>query len=295
MRGGELYPPDIDARSKAISTIRTRDGTGLYVRQWGEGRPVVLTHGWSLTADFWDYHAVGLARAGYRVVTYDRRGFGRSDQPWHGYDYNGFADDLADVMEAMDVTEQATLIGYSMGSGEVARYMSRHGGRGLVQAGLIAPVVPLLLKTDDNPHGYDPRKFDRMSIDLENDRPDFFRTYAKSLYGVGPLSHPVTQATVDWTWTMNMQAGLWPLLAAREAFGRTDFRPDLPAFHVPTLIVGGTADTDAPIDATGRAAAAGIAGSTLLEYDGAPHGLVITHKDRLLADLLRFLGEVDPA
>lgn len=271
--------------------IKTRDDLSLFVKDWGEGRPVVLTHGWSLSADFWDYQAVGLARAGYRVITYDRRGFGRSDQPWKGYDYDSFADDLADVMQATGVTADATLVGYSMGSGEVARYMSRHGGRGLAQAALVGPVVPLLLKAADNPDGFDPGKFDRMTTDLQNDRADFFRGYVKSFYGVGIVSHPVSQATLDWTWQMQMQAGLGPLLAAREAFGRTDFRADLPAFDVPTLIVHGTGDTDAPIDVTARAAAKGISRSRLVEYEGAPHGLVITHKDRLATDLLGFLAE----
>ena len=275
-----------------MPNITTRDGTSLFVKDWGAGRPVIFTHGWSLSADFWDYHAALLSDAGYRVVTYDRRGFGRSDQPGSGYDYDSFADDLADVMAACGIDADTTLVGYSMGSGEVARYMSRHGGRGLVQAALIAPVVPLLLKADDNPHGYDPAKFDKQTRQLTDDRADFFRTYNKSLYGEGLISHPVSAAVKDWTWTMQMQAGLRPLLAAREAFGRTDFRPDLSAFDVPTLIVDGTGDTDAPIDATARAAAAGIADARLIEYDGAPHGLVITHKDRLLSDLLNFLNEV---
>lgn len=274
-----------------MPNVTTRDGVGLYVKAWGRGRPVILTHGWSLSADFWDGQARALAAAGYRVVAYDRRGFGRSDQPWHGYDYDSFADDLADVMAALDIAADATLVGYSMGSGEVARYMSRHGGRGLVQAALIGPVVPLLLRALDNPHGFDPDKFDRMTADLARDHPHFFRGYNKSFYGAGLVSNTVSAQTLDWTWGMQMQAGLHPLLAAREAFGRTDFRGDLPAFSVPTLIVHGTADSDAPIDATARAAAAGIADARLIEYEGAPHGLVITHKDRLTSDLLGFLRQ----
>lgn len=271
--------------------IETRDGTELYVKDWGDGRPVIFTHGWSLSADFWDHQALALAEAGYRVLAYDRRGFGRSDQPWDGYDYDTFADDLADVVEAAEIEEGAALVGYSMGSGEVARYMSRHGGKGVSQAVLVSPVVPVLLKADDNPHGFDPAEFDRLSAKLREDRPDFFRSYVKNLYGVGVISHPVSNAVLDWTWNMGMQAGFRSLLAAREAFGRTDFRPDLAAFDVPTLIVHGTGDTDAPIDATGRAAARGIAGARLIEYDGATHGLPITHKDRLTADLLAFFGE----
>lgn len=271
--------------------ITTRDGTGIFVKDWGQGPPVVLMHGWSLNADFWDYQALALAEAGYRVLTYDRRGFGRSDQPWLGYDYDRFADDLADIMAASGIASGATLVGYSMGSGEVARYMSRHRGRGVSKAVLVGPVVPHLLRSDDNPHGYDSAKFDKQTAELEADRANFFRSYFKSMYGVGVLSHPVSEATLEWTWGMAMQAGLQPLLAARQAFGRTDFRPDLPAFDVPTLVIHGTSDTDAPIDATGRAAAKGIRGARLIEYEGATHGLVITHKDRLTSDLLAFLGE----
>lgn len=273
-----------------MPTIDTRDGVGLHVKDMGEGRPVVLTHGWSLSADFWDYQSVALAEAGYRVIAYDRRGFGRSDQPWRGYDYDSLADDLADVMRALGV-EGATLVGYSMGSGEVARYMSRHGGRGVAQAALVAPIAPRLLRSEDNPHGFDSAKFDRDTADLKADRAGFFRSYFKSMYGVGLLTSPVGAATLEWTWTLAMQAGLHPLLATRAAFRDTDFRPDLPAFTVPTLVVVGKEDTAAPPDATGRAAAAGIAGARLIEYEGAAHGLVITHKDRLTQDLLEFLRQ----
>lgn len=271
--------------------VMTRDGTGLYVKDWGSGRPVVLLHGWSFSADIWEHQALTLAQAGYRVIAYDRRGFGRSDQPWQGYDYDTFADELADVMEATGVKSGATIVGFSMGSGEVARYMSHHGGKGVVQAALVGPVVPCLLKADDNPHGFDPAKFDRMTAELQEDRADFFRSYYRNFYGVGVISRPVSEATLEWTWRMAMQAGLWPLLAARQAFGRTDFRPDLPAFTVPTLVIHGTGDTDAPIEATGRAAARGIPGTLLVEYEGAPHGLIVTHKDQLTKDLLSFLSE----
>ena len=269
--------------------INMRDGTRLYVKDWGKGRPVVLLHGWSLNADLWDHQTWTLAEAGYRAISYDRRGFGRSDQPWSGYDYDTFADDLAEVMSALGVEGGATLVGFSMGSGEVARYMSRHSGRGVAQAVLVGSVVPLLLKADDNPQGYDPVKFDQQTAQLKDDRADFFRTYYKNHFGVGVISHPVSQAVIDWAWRMGMQAGLHPLLAAREAFGRTDFRPDLPAFNVPTLVVHGTDDTDAPIDATGRAAAHAIADAELIEYHGAPHGLMITHKERFSEDVLNFL------
>ena len=269
--------------------VSTRDGTSLYVKTWGEGAPVVLLHGWSLSSDFWEYQALALAEAGYRVITPDRRGHGRSDQPSGGYDYDTFADDVADVLAATGATQNVTLIGYSMGSGEVARYLSRHGAGGVARAALVSPVVPLLLQREDNPHGYSPTEFEAQTAKLREDRPNFFRTYAKQLYGQGVVSHQVSSAMLDWTWGIEMQAGLRSLLLAREAFGHTDFRADMASFTMPTLIVHGDKDSDAPIDATARAAAAAIAHARLIEYAGAYHGLPITHGPRLAEDLLVFL------
>ena len=274
--------------------IETRDGNDLYVKDWGEeGRTVILIHGWPLSADSWDDQALALADSGYRVLAYDRRGFGRSDQPWDGYDYDTFADDLADVMEAAEIEEGAAIVGFSMGGGEVARYMSRHGGKGVTQAALIGSVVPFMLKTDDNPDGVDQSVLEQIADGIRKDRPDFFRSFFKDFFGVGVISHPVSQGTLDWAWRLAMQAGLRPTLGAAEAFGSTDFRPDLASFNVPTLIIHGTSDATVPIDPTARAAAKAIPGARLIEYDGAPHGLFATHKDRLSQDLLDFLREGD--
>jgi pimeloyl-ACP methyl ester carboxylesterase len=271
--------------------IVARDGTEIYVKDWGHegGRPVVLIHGWPLSSDSWDDVAVALADAGYRVLAYDRRGFGRSDQPWEGYDYDTLADDLADVLESAEIEGGAALVGFSMGGGEVARYMSRHGGQGVSQAVLIASVVPYLLKGDDNPNGADASAFEGIKAGIREDRPDFFRGFFKDFFGVGVISHPVSGAVLDWAWRLAMQAGLKGTLDCVDAFGKTDFRPDLASFNVPTLIIHGTSDATVPIDASARAAAAGIKGAQLIEYDGAPHGLFATHKDRLTADLLGFL------
>jgi pimeloyl-ACP methyl ester carboxylesterase len=271
--------------------IEARDGTEIYVKDWGheEGRPVILMHGWPLSADSWDDVAVDLAEAGYRVIAYDRRGFGRSDQPWEGYDYDTLADDLADVIESAEIEGRAALVGFSMGGGEVARYMSRHGGRAVSQVALIGSVVPYLLKTDDNPHGADQSVFDGIKAGIRKDRPDFFRSFFKDFFGVGVISHPVSNAILDWAWRLAMQAGLKGTLACVDAFGKTDFRPDLASFTVPTLIIHGTSDATVPIDASARAAAAGISGARLIEYDGAPHGLFATHRERLTQDLLDFL------
>ncbi len=272
--------------------IKTRDGTDLYVKDWGSGRPVILTHGWPLDADSWDAQAMALAQAGFRAIAYDRRGFGRSGQPWSGYDYDSLADDLADVMKATGADHDATIVGFSMGGGEIARYMSRHGGAGLIAAGLVSSVVPYMLRTDDNPDGVPQSMFDQIRDGILQDRAKFFRRqFAPQFYGVGYISHPVSDDVLDWSTGLAMMAGLKPTIACLEAFSRTDFRPDLPAFRVPTLIVHGTGDQTVPIDASGRAAARGIAGSQLVEYDGEPHGLNVTAADRLTSDLLTFLGK----
>ncbi|MBC3942480.1 alpha/beta fold hydrolase [Sphingomonas albertensis] len=271
--------------------VKTRDGTDIYVKDWGTGRPVVLTHGWPLNADSWDAQAMALAHAGFRVIAYDRRGFGRSGQPWTGYDYDTLTDDLADVMEATGANTDATIVGFSMGGGEIARYMSRYDGKGVVAAGLIASVVPYMLKTDDNPHGVDGETLATIGAGIEDDRPAFFKTFLQQFFGVGFITSPVSDEVVDWAWGLAMQAGLHPTLECAKAFGHTDFRADLAAFRVPTLIVHGTSDKTVPIDATGRAAAKGIAGSQLVEYDGAPHGLTVTESNRFTNDLLTFLGK----
>lgn len=268
--------------------VKTRDGVELHVKQWGKGRPVVLLHGWPLSADSWDDQAIAIADAGMSAIAYDRRGFGRSDQPWSGYDYDTLADDLADVLEQTGAAD-ATIVGFSMGGGEVARYMSRHGGKGVKQAALIASVVPYMLKTDDNPNGVPQATFDEMAAGMKKDRAHFFHDFFNDFYGVGWLESPVSQEVVEWSRAVSMTAGLKPTLACAEAFATTDFRSDLAAFKVPTLIIHGTADKTVPIDATAREAAKGIAGSQLIEYEGAPHGLQATHKDRLTADLLAFL------
>ncbi len=271
--------------------VKTRDGTDIYVKDWGEGRPVVLLHGWPLSADSWDPQMMALADAGFRAIAYDRRGFGRSGQPWNGYDYDTLTDDLADVLEATGATDGVTLVGFSMGGGEVARYMSRHDGKGVAAAGLISSVVPYMLKTEDNPHGTPEETLQGIGDSIKQDRAHFFRhTFFKQFFGVGYISSPVSDEVLDWATTTAMMAGLKPTLACAESFGHTDFRPDLAAFRVPTLIIHGTSDQTVPIDAAGRAAAVGIADSQLVEYDGAPHGLFATEGDRLTSDLLTFLG-----
>jgi non-heme chloroperoxidase len=271
-----------------MAFVQTEDGTHLYVKEWGDGTPVILLHGWPLSADSWDDQAFALASAGFRVIAYDRRGFGRSEQPWDGYDYDTLADDLAAVIEETGAKD-AAIIGFSMGGGEVARYMSRHSGRDVRKAGLIASVVPFMLKTPDNPNGVPQATFDEMAAGMKKDRAEFFATFFKTFYGVGIFEAPVSNETITWSCTVAMQAGLRPTLACAQAFATTDFRPDLAAFKVPTLIIHGTDDQTVPIDTSARPAAKAIAGAQLLEYEGGPHGLLATHKDRISADLIAFL------
>lgn len=273
-----------------MAYLTTRDGVDLYYKDWGAGAPVILIHGWPLAADMWDAQAMALANAGFRAIAYDRRGFGRSAQPWDGYDYDSLADDLADVMEETGATENVTLVGFSMGGGEVARYMSRHQGRGVVAAALVSSVVPYMLKTEDNPDGTPQSVFDGITKGIQKDRAHFFRqTFFPQFFGVGMLSSPVSDEVLSMTTGTALHAGLKPTLGTAEAFSHTDFRPDLSFFHVPTLIIHGTGDKTVPIDAAGRAAARGIASSTLIEYEGAPHGLNVTDGERLTQDLLAFL------
>jgi pimeloyl-ACP methyl ester carboxylesterase len=268
--------------------VSTRDKQNLYLKDWGAGRPVILIHGWPLSADSWDDVAVPLAQAGFRTIAYDRRGFGRSDQPWDGYDYNTFADDLAAVIEATGARD-AALVGFSMGGGEVARYMSRHSGRNVAQAALIGSVVPYLLKGDTNPNGVPQAVFDDMLAGIQKDRAHFFANFFKVFFGAGAISSPVSSEVVEWARDTALRASLRATLECVVAFAGTDFRPDLASFKVPTLIIHGTDDQIVPIDVSSRLAAQGIAGAKLIEYSGGPHGLFASHKDRLTKDLLAFL------
>ena len=271
-----------------MNFITTTDKTLLYFKDWGAGRPVILLHGWPLSCDSWDDQAMAIADAGFRVISYDRRGFGRSSQPWSGYDYDTLADDLAAVI-AHTGAQDAVLVGFSMGGGEVARYMSRHGGKSVSKAVLVSSVVPYMLKTSDNPEGTDQAVFAKMAQGMKEDRAKFFAGFFKDFFGVGMVSHPVSEEVLEWARSVAMQASLKATLACAKAFTSTDFRGDLAAFKVPTLIIHGAEDKTVPIDAAGRAAARAISQATLIEYDGAPHGLQATHKEQLTKDMLEFI------
>ncbi len=272
-----------------MNYVTAAEKTKLYVKDWGSGRPVFLIHGWPLSADSWDDQTMAIANAGHRAIAYDRRGFGRSSQPWTGYDYDTLADDLAAVVEQTGARD-AVLVGFSMGGGEVARYMSRHGGKSVVQAVLVSSVLPFRLKTPENPTGTEQAIFDKTARALEEDRPKFLAGFFRTFFGVDKAQHPVSDELLTWARSVAMQASLKATLECLKSFSSTDFRGDLSAFKVPTLIIHGTEDQTVPIDASSRAAARAIKQNTLVEYDGAPHGLFATHKQRFTKELIDFLG-----
>jgi len=269
--------------------IKSSDGTHIHVKDMGAGKPVILIHGWPLSGDMFEYQTLALLEAGYRVITYDRRGFGLSGHPGTGYDYDQFADDLAAVIGELEL-DRVDLVGFSMGGGEIARYLARHGAAKVGRAVLIGAVVPYLPKHDSNPDGVDPTVFEDMKEEIRKDRFAFLQTFAKQFYGVGLISHPVSGALMDWTFSLGSMAGPKATIDCVDAFGYTDFRNDMTAFTVPTLIIHGTSDAVVPIDPSARAAAKMIPHATLLEYDGEPHGLFATVPERLNADLIAFLS-----
>lgn len=266
----------------------TRDGTSIRYKELGQGRPVILMHGWPLSADSWDPVMIALKDAGLRAIAYDRRGFGRSDHAPTGYDYETFADDLADLIAELGLDRNIGLAGFSMGGGEVARYLSRHGGKGVSAVALIGSVVPYMLKTDDNPDGVPQSTFDQMTEGMKTDYRHFFTGFFKDFYGDGWITNAVPQEEKDWAWMTTMMAAKWAVLGAAKAFAATDFRPDLAHFRVPTLVIHGTADKTVPIDATARVVAAQVPGAKLIEYDGSAHGVFATDTDRLASDLVSF-------
>jgi non-heme chloroperoxidase len=270
-----------------VTTLTTSDGTQLYYNDWGSGQPIILIHAWPLNADMWEYQMHFLASNGYRVIAYDRRGFGRSSQPWSGYDYDSFADDLDELIEALELRD-VILAGFSMGGGEVARYIGRHGSRRIAKAALISSVTPLMIRRDDHPEGVPPEIFDGIRAGILNDRADFLDKFGPLLTGSDQEGSTVSKPMLDWSLSMGLQAGIKGTLDCIAAFSETDFRPDLKKFDVPTLVIHGSGDAVVSFEVTGKAAASLIPGAQFKVYEGAPHALYFTHKDRLNEDLLAF-------
>lgn len=272
-----------------MGMITTTDGTHIYYKDWGAGQPVVFSHGWPLSADSWEAQMLFLASNGYRCIAHDRRGHGRSSQPWDGNEMDTYADDLAELLATLAL-QDVVLIGFSTGGGEVARYLGRHGTQRVTKAVLVAAVPPLMLKTEANPGGLPMNVFDGLRAASLANRAQLYKDLASGpFFGFNRPGVTVSQGLIDWFWLQGMMAGHKNTLDCIKAFSETDFTEDLKQFDVPTLIVHGDDDQIVPIDAAGRAAAQLVRKATLKVYPGAPHGLTDTHKDQLNTDLLAFL------
>lgn len=271
-----------------MSTITTKDGTEIYYKEWGEGPVVTFSHGWPLSSDAWDGQMQFLAQNGYRVVAHDRRGHGRSSQASSGNDMNGYADDLAAIIEALDL-RNATLIGHSTGGGEVARYIGRHGSKRVAKVVLIAAVPPIMLKTPANPEGLPMEVFDGLRAGLLKDRSQFYRDLAIQFYGANRPGAKVSQGTLDQFWLWSMQAGLKNAYESIKAFSETDFTEDLKKIDVPALVLHGEDDQIVPVKDSAKKSAKLIKGAKEIYYPGAPHGITATHQDQVNSDLLEFL------
>lgn len=277
----------------SASTITTRDGVGIYYKDWGpkNGQVVVFSHGWPLNSDSWESQMQFLADKGYRAIAHDRRGHGRSSQPWDGNDMDHYADDLADVLKTLKLKD-VTLVGFSTGGGEVARYIGRHGSDRIKKAALVSAVPPLMLKTEDNPDGIPLEVFDGMrKASLDNRSQLYLDVASGPFFGYNRPGAKPSQGSIQSFWRQGMMAGAKNTYDSIAAFSATDFRDDLAKFDVPTLVIHGDDDQIVPIDTSGRASAALIKNAKLIVYKGAPHGLADTHKDQLNQDLLNFLRQ----
>ncbi len=270
------------------SRIVTKDGVEIFYKAWGAGPPVTFSHGWPLNADAWDGQLLFLAQNGFRAIAHDRRGHGRSSQASAGNDMNGYADDLAALIEALDL-EGVTLVGHSTGGGEVARYIGRYGTSRVAKAVLIAAVPPIMVKTPANPEGLPIEVFDAIRAGLIKDRSQFYHDLAIQFYGANRPGAKVSQGLLDQFWLWSMQAGLKNAYDCIEAFSETDFTDDLKKFDVPTLVLHGEDDQIVPVRDSAVKSARLIKGAKDIYYPGAPHGITATHQDQVNAELLAFL------
>ena len=271
-----------------MATITTKDGTQIYYKDWGTGQPVVFSHGWPLSSDAWEDQMLFLADRGYRCIAHDRRGHGRSSQPWNGNEMDTYADDLAALVETLDL-KNAIHVGHSTGGGEVARYIGRHGTKRVAKAVLIGAVTPLMLKTAANPDGLPMEIFDQIRANVVADRSQFFKDLSEPFYGANRPGERVSQGLRDSFWLQGMLAGFKAVFDCIKAFSETDFTEDLKKIDVPTLILHGDDDQMVPIGASALHSAKLVKGATLKVYPGLPHGMCSTHKELINADLLAFL------
>jgi len=271
-----------------MATITTTDGTQIYYKDWGTGQPIVFSHGWPLSADAWEDQMVFLAERGYRCIAHDRRGHGRSSQPWQGNDMDTYADDLASLVAALDLRD-AVHVGHSTGGGEVARYIGRHGTQRVAKAVLIGAVPPVMVQTPANPGGLPMAAFDQIRAGVRADRSQFFKDLTVPFYGANRAGATVSQGLRDAFWLQGMQAGFKAVIDCIKAFSETDFTEDLKKIDVPTLIMHGDDDQIVPIGASAMLSSKLVKGSTLKIYPGFDHGMCSTHKDQINADLFAFL------
>jgi len=273
-----------------MSTITTKDGTTIYYKDWGNGPVVTFSHGWPLSSDAWDGQMLFLAQHGYRVVAHDRRGHGRSSQASTGNDMNGYADDLAAVIEALDLKD-ITMVGHSTGGGEVARYIGRHGTKRVAKAVLIGAVPPVMVKSAANPDGLAIEVFDALRTGVAGDRAQFYKEFAVPFFGANRPGAKVSQGLLDQFFLWSMQGGLKNIYESIKAFSETEFHDDLKKFDVPTLLMHGEDDQIVPIDISARKSAKLIKGAVEIYYPGLPHGLTATHPDLVNRDLLAFIQQ----
>jgi non-heme chloroperoxidase len=271
-----------------MGRIKTKDGTELYYKDWGTGRPVVFSHGWPLSADAWDAQMLFLGQQGYRVIAHDRRGHGRSDQPWNGNEMDTYADDLAALMEALDVRD-AMMVGHSTGGGEVAHYIGRHGSKRVAKAVLIGAVPPVMAKSARNPDGVPLSAFDEIRANVVADRSQFFEDLSMPFYGYNKPDAKISQGVRDSFWLQGMLCSIKGAYDCIKAFSETDFTDDLKKIDIPTLILHGDADQIVPFANSGLKSAKLVKNATLKVYPGAPHGMCTTLADKVNADLLEFL------
>jgi non-heme chloroperoxidase len=287
MRGADARPISSKG-AKSVNMITSKDGTQIYYKDWGRGPVVTFSHGWPLNSDAWDGQMHFLAQQGYRVVAHDRRGHGRSSQSSMGNDMDGYADDLAVVLETLDLRD-ATLVGHSTGGGEVVRYVGRHGTKRVAKLVLIGAIPPIMLKTDANPEGLPKDVFDGLRAAVAADRSQFWKEFAVQFYGANRPGARVSQGTLDQFWLWSMQGGLKNVYDSIKAFSETDFTEDLKKIDVPTLLMHGEDDQIVPVHDSAKKAEKLIKGARAIYYPGAPHGLTATMQDRINADLLAFL------
>ncbi|MER5258102.1 alpha/beta hydrolase [Streptomyces sp. NPDC002855] len=273
-----------------MGNFTTEDGTRLYFKDWGSGVPVVFTHSWSLSSEMWNYQMTHLADQGLRCIAYDRRGHGRSEQPWDGYDFDTLSDDLAALMDHLDLTE-VTLVGHSTGTGEIARYLTRHGSERVAKVVLVSTLTPLLRQSEEYPEGVPGSVFDDMRTQIGRDLPGWVDAIAGPFFGEGTPGVALSQSLVDWSVWDTRAVSVRAMLALSRTMSETDFREELAHVTVPTLVIHGGADSFNPVELCGRGTAKLIPGSVLKVYDDGPHGLHLTHMGQLGTDLLEFITQ----